>query len=55
MSESIENYRYQIRERFFTVNNSFKIKDEFGHDKYNVRSKKWTLHRNLLFEDMNGV
>lgn len=45
---------YQIRERFFPFGNSFKIKDQLGLDKYTVRSKKWTLQKKLVLEDMNG-
>ncbi len=44
-SESILPSRYQIRERFFTLGNDFKIKDESGHYKYIVRSKEWTLRK----------
>ncbi|CAF3419803.1 unnamed protein product [Rotaria socialis] len=51
----VQNCRYIIRERFFTISNSFKIKDELGRDKYNVRSKKLALGRKLIFEDMNGT
>jgi uncharacterized protein YxjI len=53
-STSIRPCRYQIREKFFTFGNNFKIKDALGHDKYTVRSKTWTLHRKLLLEDING-
>jgi uncharacterized protein YxjI len=53
-SESIRPCRYQIRERFFTFGNNFKIKDECGRDKYTVRSKKWTLLKKLVLEDING-
>ncbi|CAF0866034.1 unnamed protein product [Rotaria sp. Silwood1] len=54
MPKSITNRRYQIREKIFTIGISFKIKDEFGHDKYIIRSSPWTLGRKLTFEDMNG-
>ncbi|CAF1266560.1 unnamed protein product [Rotaria sordida] len=54
MPESITNCRYLIREKFFTLSNSYKIKDELGHDKYIIRSKPWTLDRKLILEDMNG-
>ncbi len=47
-------HRYKIREKLLTFGNNFKIKDEFGHDKYTVRSKKWTLQKKLVLEDMNG-
>ena len=46
--------RYQIREEFFTFNNVYKIKDESGRDRYTVRSKKWSLQKKLVLEDMNG-
>lgn len=45
---------YQIRERFFTFGNSFKIKDELGLDKYTVRSKKWTLQKKLVLAYRDG-
>jgi uncharacterized protein YxjI len=54
-SESIQSSRYQIRARFSIFNSNFKIKDQFGHDKYTVRSKMLTLRTRLLLEDMNGM
>ncbi|CAF0932089.1 unnamed protein product [Rotaria sordida] len=54
MPESRNNCRYLIREKFFTIGNSFKIKDELGHNKYIIRSKMWTFGRKLILEDMNG-
>ncbi|CAF3584546.1 unnamed protein product [Adineta steineri] len=53
-STLIQPCRYQIREKIFAFTNSFKIKDEFGQDKYTVRSKKWTLGKKLVLEDING-
>lgn len=53
-SQSIRPCRYQIRERFFTLGNNFKIKDELGRDIYTVRSKVWTLGKKLVLEDING-
>ncbi len=53
-SESIRPCRYPIRERLFTLGSSFKITDEYGRDKYTVRSKMWTLRKKLVLEDMNG-
>ena len=46
--------RYHIREQFFTFGNSYKIKDDLGRDRYTVRSKKWSLQKKLVLEDMYG-
>ncbi len=54
-SESIRPCHYEIRERLFTLGNSFKIKDSHGCDKYTVRSKMWTLGKKLVLEDSNGT
>jgi len=46
--------RYQIRQEFFKLGNSYNIKDEFGRDKYIVKSGKWTLQKRLVLENMDG-
>lgn len=53
-SEINSTRRYQIRERFFTFGNSYKIKDNHGRDRYTVRSKKWSLQKKLVLEDIQG-
>ncbi|UJR29078.1 hypothetical protein I4U23_010292 [Adineta vaga] len=53
-TQSNRRCRYLIQERLFTWGNCFKIKDEFGHNRYIVRSKKWSLKKKLIIEDMNG-
>lgn len=53
-SESHRPCRYQIREKVFTFSSHFKIKDESGCDRYIIRSKKWSLRKKLLLEDIYG-
>lgn len=47
-------HRYQICGRFFALNFSLKIKDAVGSNLYRIRSKPWSLHNELFFEDMDG-
>lgn len=46
--------RYQIREKIFSISDSFKIKDESGQDVYKVRSKLFSIGNKLVLEDMAG-
>ena len=46
--------RYQIREKFFSIGDNFKIKDESGQDVFTVRSKIFSIGDKLVLEDMAG-
>lgn len=60
ISSSPEQYsqpatrRYLIREEIFSLGHNFKIKTEFGQDVFIVKSKRFTLGRKLVLEDMFG-
>ena len=46
--------RYQIREKIFSLGDTFKIKDETGQDVFMVRSKIFSVGNKLSLEDMTG-
>lgn len=46
--------RYLIRERIFSIGDSFTIQDEMGMPRYEVRSKVFTIGNKLTIYDMNG-
>jgi len=52
--QSMSVRRYQIKEKIFSIGDSFTIKDEMGQDVYAVRSKLVSLSNKLLLEDMAG-
>ena len=53
LGEATSTRRYKIREKIFSLKESYKIKDESDQPVFNVRSK-FSLTDNLLLEDMNG-
>ena len=53
LGESTSTRRYKIREKIFSLSESYKIKDENDEPVFNVRSK-FSLIDNLLLEDING-
>lgn len=46
--------KYQIRQRVFSLGDSYNIKDEFDKDRFIVRSELFTLGHKLRIEDMAG-
>ena len=46
--------RYQIRRKFFSIGDNFKITDESNHSVFKVRSKYFTISDELVLEDMAG-
>ena len=52
--QTISPRRYQIREKFFTFADNFKIKDETGQDVYTVRARSMSLTNKVTLEDMAG-
>ncbi|CAF0932105.1 unnamed protein product [Rotaria sordida] len=53
-SQPVTVYRYQIREKIFSLGDNFKIKDELGRDVFTVRSKIFSFGNKLILEDMAG-
>lgn len=52
--QSVPSRRYQIRQKIFSLGDSFTIKDEVGNDVYRVRSKLLSFGDKLAIEDMGG-
>ena len=46
--------RYQVREKMFSLGDSFRIQDAFGQDVFTVRSKFLSVGDKLILEDMLG-
>lgn len=45
---------YQIKEKLFTLGNTFDILDENGHPAYHVKSQFFSWGKKLFFENMSG-
>jgi uncharacterized protein YxjI len=46
--------RYQIRQRIFSFGDSFKIKDEYGNDRFEVQGKVFSFGDKLRIYDLTG-
>ncbi|HHU77645.1 MAG: LURP-one-related/scramblase family protein [Caldicoprobacterales bacterium] len=47
--------RYAVRQKIFSLRDSFTIKDEAGNDRYMVKGKLFSLGDKLRLYDMNGM
>ncbi len=45
---------YQIKEKFWSLGNSFRIQNEQGHDGYQVQGKAFSWGDQLSFQDLQG-
>jgi uncharacterized protein YxjI len=48
------NMRYKIRQRIFSIGDSFTIKDEYDNDRYEVQGKVFSLGNKLRIYDLAG-
>lgn len=46
--------KYQIRQRVFSLGDSYNIKDELDNERFRVRSELFTLGHKTRIEDMEG-
>src|SRR6185437_9432720 len=52
--EAIESMRYVMSQKFFSLADSFTIKDENEHDAYLVKGKVFSFGDKLSFQDTEG-
>jgi len=47
--------RYQVKQRVFSLGDSYIIKDEYGEDKFRVKGEVFSFGHKLTIEDMSGI
>ncbi|CAF3160874.1 unnamed protein product [Rotaria sp. Silwood2] len=52
--QETHRHRYEIRQKPFSFDDNFTIKNEVGQDVYKVRSKIFSFGDKLVLENMNG-